>query len=65
VQMMHIGPYSNEQITIDEIFRFIEENGLKVDYGPERKHHEIYLSDPRKSKPENLKTVIRYPVKRG
>jgi hypothetical protein len=65
VQMMHIGPYSNEQITIDEIFRFIEENCLKVDYGPERKHHEIYLSDPRKSKPENLKTVIRYPVKRG
>ena len=42
---------------------FITENNLKIDINEKRRHHEIYLSDPRKTKVENLKTVIRYPVK--
>lgn len=64
VQIMHNGPYDQEQSSIDHIFQYIEENNLQVDFESGRRHHEIYLSDPRRCKPENLKTVIRYPVKR-
>ncbi len=59
VQMMHIGPYSTEPETIRAILSFIDENGLTVN----GLHHEIYLSDPRKTAPEKMKTIIRYPVK--
>lgn len=61
-QIMHKGPYNNEPQTIKELSEFIKKENLldKVEIGG--KHHEIYLSDPRKSKPENLKTVIRHPV---
>ncbi|MFR8104491.1 MAG: GyrI-like domain-containing protein [Clostridia bacterium] len=68
VQMMHLGPYDNEPQTIEKIEKYIEENKLvnaidsKTKDGFIRRHHEIYLSDPRKAKPENLKTVIRVPV---
>jgi hypothetical protein len=57
--MMHIGPYSTEPETIGAILSFIDENGLKIN----GLHHEIYLSDPRKTAPEKMKTIIRYPVK--
>ncbi|MFP3153718.1 GyrI-like domain-containing protein [Lachnospiraceae bacterium ZAX-1] len=63
VQMMHIGPYSEEEATIEEIEKHIVENGLKEDTGNIRKHHEIYLSDPRRTDPLKLRTVIRLPVK--
>ncbi|MFX0145837.1 MAG: GyrI-like domain-containing protein, partial [Candidatus Hodarchaeota archaeon] len=59
-QIMHIGPYSEEGPSIEKIHRFIESNGGSFD-GYDKKHHEIYLSDPRKAKPENMKTVIRQP----
>lgn len=59
-QIMHIGPYSEEGPTIEKIHKFIESNGGTFD-GHNQKHHEIYLSDPRKAKPENMKTVIRQP----
>lgn len=58
-QIMHIGPFDDEPPTIEKLHRFIGENGLKIS----GKHHEIYLSDFRKTAPEKLKTVIRYPVK--
>lgn len=64
VQMMHIGSYDEETATIAQMEHFIQENGLKNDIGNERKHHEIYLSDPRRTKVENLKTVIRIPVRK-
>lgn len=69
VQMLHIGSYDNEPETIAKIENYIEENGLKNDIGSlengfVRRHHEIYLSDPRRTKTENLKTVIRIPVKK-
>ena len=64
VQIMHNGPYNQEQSSIDQILQYIEENNLQVDFKSGRRHHEIYLSDPRRCKPENLKTVIRYPVKK-
>ncbi|MHA1112431.1 MAG: GyrI-like domain-containing protein [Promethearchaeota archaeon] len=58
--IMHIGPYSEEHPTILKLHEFIKENGGHFD-GHEQKHHEIYLSDPRKAKPESMKTVIRQP----
>jgi len=59
VQITHIGPYSSEPETIDMLMRFMAENSLTVN----GLHHEIYLSDPRKTEPFKLKTLIRYPVK--
>lgn len=63
VQMMHIGPYSEEPATIAKIQAFMKENNLKHTTDG-RHHHEIYLSDPRKTKPEKLKTVLRLPVEK-
>ena len=63
VQIMHIGSYDSEITSIKKIYDFIDENGLEIDINDYRLHHEIYLSDSRKTKVENLKTVIRYPVK--
>lgn len=63
VQIMHIGSYDHEAASINKIQDFIIQNNLKIDLNEKRRHHEIYLSDPRKTKVENLKTVIRYPVK--
>lgn len=59
VQAMHIGPYDREKPTIDKLINYITKYRLKMN-GP---HHEIYISDPRRTKPDKLKTVIRYPVK--
>ncbi len=59
VQIMHIGEYANEPETINLLMRYIAKHGLSVS----GLHHEIYLSDPRKTEPSNLKTLIRYPVK--
>ena len=64
VQIMHIGPYSDEPRSIALLKEFIEKNGLVDQTGSERKHHEIYLSDPRRTAPEKLKTVLRHPVAR-
>ena len=61
-QIMHIGPYSEEGPNIQKIHKFIKDKDGKFD-GHNLKHHEIYLSDPRKSKPENMKTIIRQPYK--
>lgn len=64
VQCMHIGSYDEEIKTVEVMDKFISENGYKSDFSENRRHHEIYLSDVRRCKPENLKTVIRHPVKR-
>lgn len=62
VQCMHIGPYDNEPTTINAMERFAADQGYRIDMG-ECLHHEIYLSDPRKTAPEKTKTVIRLPIK--
>jgi len=59
-QILHIGSFTDEGPTIDKIHEFIEKQGGKFD-GNKQKHHEIYLSDPRKIAPEKLRTVIRQP----
>ncbi len=61
-QIMHIGSYDDEPATIGVLERFIVESGYKNDISENRKHHEIYLGDPRKTAPEKLKTVIRQPI---
>lgn len=58
VQILHIGPYSTEPESIAEMHKLMEERGLK----PRGYHHEIYLSDPRRTPPEKLKTILRQPV---
>jgi len=64
-QIMHIGPYSEEGPTIEKLHNFIEENGYEFDGSmPGEKHHEIYISNMRRTNPEKLKTIIRQPMKR-
>jgi hypothetical protein len=65
VQCMHIGGYDDEPKTLKLIDDFIEENHLEKDINKTRKHHEIYLSDPRKTETSKLKTVLRIPVKKS
>ena len=62
IQCMHIGPYDQEPATIAVMDTFAEENGYVNDMDGSRFHHEIYLSDVRRCRPERLKTVIRHPV---
>jgi hypothetical protein len=61
VQILHLGPYAEERPTIERMHRFARDNG----YAPCGKHHEIYLGDPRRTKPEKLKTVVRQPVEKA
>jgi hypothetical protein len=63
VQCMHIGSFDEEPKTLKLIEKFIEDNNLIKDINDKRRHHEIYLSDPRKSEEAKMKTVIRIPVK--
>ena len=62
VQCMHVGSYDNEPETIKKIEAFLKEQGYKTDFSGQRMHHEIYLSDPRRTAPEKLRTVIRLPI---
>lgn len=62
VQALHIGPYVDETKTVLMMEDFMAQNNLKDETGQSRKHHEIYLSDPRKTIPSKLKTVVRHPV---
>jgi hypothetical protein len=57
-QILHVGPYADEAPTIAALHDFIEAEGHRR----RGKHHEIYLSDPRRAAPEKLKTIIRQPV---
>lgn len=61
VQMLHVGPYEREPESIALMKAHAEKNGLQL-HG---RHHEIYLSDPRRVAPERLKTLLRHPVRKG
>ncbi len=63
VQIMHIGSYDSEPESVALMDSFLKENGYRNDLSESRPHHEIYLSDPRKTVPEKRKTVIRHPIK--
>ena len=59
-QILHVGSYDDEAPTLARLHgTWLPENG----YVPNGKHHEIYLSDPRRTAPEKLKTVLRQPVR--
>jgi hypothetical protein len=64
IQVMHIGPYATEPATIERMRTFAAENGYRDRVGPNGKHHEIYLGDPRKADPAKLKTVLRHPLEK-
>ena len=57
-QIMHIGPYSAEPATIEALHQFVADQGLQL----RDKHHEVYLSDPSRTAPERMKTILRHPV---
>ena len=64
VQIMHMGSFDDEPATVTLMDKYLEENGYENDFSDTRLHHEIYLSDPRKTTPDKQKTVIRHPVKK-
>ncbi|MBK8460901.1 MAG: GyrI-like domain-containing protein [Micropruina sp.] len=60
VQTLHVGSFDDEADVLAQMHdRFIPDNGLRM----VGKHHEIYLSDPRKTAPEKLRTILRQPVR--
>lgn len=63
VQAMHLGSYDDEPATIKAMELYSIKNGYAIDINYTRRHHEIYLSDPRKTAPEKMKTIIRHPVR--
>lgn len=58
VQMLHIGPYATEPETMEKMNTFTAERHLAAC----GKHHEIYMSDPRRVKPEKMKTILRHAI---
>lgn len=64
VQSLHVGPYDNEPATVAAMDQYANDQGYIVDINDSRYHHEIYLSDPRKTKPELLKTIVRHPIRK-
>ncbi len=64
VQMMHIGAYDDEPVSVALMDAYIEQEGYVNDLSDVRLHHEIYLSDARKVEPARRKTVIRHPIKK-
>jgi hypothetical protein len=59
VQMLHVGPYTDEQESLARMGELAEANGFRF-HG---EHHEIYLSDPRRVAPARLRTILRQPVR--
>ena len=64
VQMLHVGPYDDEPASLERMDAFVREQGCENDLSGTRLHHEIYLSDPRKTAPEKRRTVLRHPIRR-
>ena len=64
VQIMHLGPFDDEPATIALMDGYLAENGYVNDITAARLHHEIYMSNARKTAPEKWKTVIRHPIRK-
>lgn len=63
-QILHVGSFDDEPGSVTKIDEFIAANGYAKDFGEQRTHHEIYLSDPRKIDPKKYKTIIRLPIRK-
>jgi len=61
IQTLYVGAYADEGPMIAALHAFIADQG----YRAVGKHHEIYLSDPGRTAPERLRTVIRQPVRKA
>ena len=61
-QILHIGPYDDEPASLKVLEEFTTASGYRTDISGLRRHHEIYLGDPRKTAPEKLRTILRHPV---
>lgn len=64
VQMLHVGSYDDEIYSVEKMDQYVKDMGYALDFNERRKHHEIYLSDPRRTQPEKLRTILRHPVKK-
>ncbi len=70
VQILHVGPFDTEPESLAQMEQFVADNGYvnaisdRMASGQVRRHHEIYLGDPRKTAPEKMKTVLRHPIKK-
>ena len=64
VQIMHHGPFEAEPASVAKMDAYLQEHGYANDFGGDRRHHEIYLSDARRVAPEKWKTVIRHPIRK-
>ncbi len=64
VQCMHIGSYDDEPKTVAAMNTYMEQEGYELDFTEVRRHHEIYLSDPRRCDVSRLRTVLRHPVRK-
>jgi hypothetical protein len=60
-QMLHLGSYDDEPASFDIMRQFCDASGYERS---SRRHREIYLSDPRKTEPGKLKTVLRFNVEK-
>lgn len=65
IQCMHIGPFDDEPATIESMKLYMADNDLICDISDTRRHHEVYLLDPRKTDRTKMKTILRYPVRKG
>ena len=64
VQIMHVGSYDSEPETVRLMDDYLKTEGYEKDINDVRRHHEIYLSDPRNADPSTMKTVIRHPIRK-
>lgn len=64
VQCMHIGSYDDEPKTVAAMNTYMKQEGYELDLTEVRRHHEIYLSDPRRCDVSRLRTVLRHPVRK-
>lgn len=64
MQCLHVGPYDTEPATIEAMDTCAKAQGYVLDLGETRMHHEIYLSNPQRTAPEKLKTIIRHPIRK-
>ena len=64
VQIMHIGAFDDEYLTVEIMDQYLGDNGYENDFSNTRLHHEIYLSDARRVDPRKWKTVVRHPIRK-
>lgn len=63
VQILHKGPFDTEPVSVAAMQEYLEQKGYVEDISDTRRHHEIYLTDARKTPSEKWKTIIRHPIR--